>query len=391
MDGGPEWAVNDRLWARDRCYAWYESTVVAEDGDGDQRMLKIHFNGWNDRHNEQIRAKSRRLRAEPPESDESEADDSEESDVEDDREGHVKGSQFAVEKLLAKKLIDGDIWYKIRWQGYSSKRDEWQNHSCIHDDLIDEFEARRAAEQPASRSTRARQPPAPKVAFSLSAENPLLEQRAQMRALARPWLVKLFRRAAKILAKTKQPRARRALLSGQVCPAWLFVAIYDTLTQDAANCAGTPADHLTAVKPLKGQGGGELVQDTFSIKSHDLIKQLLAPYRIGAGAGSMVYLDNKTSVGMLAPIKFILTTRRSSPDPELTVTANFGTLVNAAGARYEPTFRFGNVSATDATRKVWEIALSADLLAHAGSGARVPKRLVKWVRARMQAYAAAAP
>eukprot|EP00966_Prymnesium_polylepis_P189178 4382857-Prymnesium_polylepis.1 len=66
MDGGPEWAVNDRLWARDRCYAWYESTVVAEDGDGDQRMLKIHFNGWNDRHNEQIRAKSRRLRAEPP-------------------------------------------------------------------------------------------------------------------------------------------------------------------------------------------------------------------------------------------------------------------------------------------------------------------------------------
>ena len=161
--------------------------------------------------------------------------------------------------------------------------------------------------------------------------------------------------------------------------------------EDAANCAGTPADHLTVVKPLKGQGGGDLVQDTFSVKTHELIKRLLAPYRIGAGAGSMVYLDNKTSVGMLAPMKFVLTTRRSSPDPELTVTANFGTLVNAAGAGYEPTFRFGNVSATDATRIAWEIALSADLIAYAGSGARVPKSLVKWVRDRMQAYAVAAP
>eukprot|EP00966_Prymnesium_polylepis_P310725 7179098-Prymnesium_polylepis.1 len=77
MDGGPEWAVRDRLWARDRCYAWYESTVVGESGEGDQRMLQIYFNSWNARHDELIRANSLRLRAEPPASDESEADDSE--------------------------------------------------------------------------------------------------------------------------------------------------------------------------------------------------------------------------------------------------------------------------------------------------------------------------
>ena len=40
-DGVANFAVGNRLWARDRCYAWYESEVVEEDGDGDARMLRI--------------------------------------------------------------------------------------------------------------------------------------------------------------------------------------------------------------------------------------------------------------------------------------------------------------------------------------------------------------
>ena len=378
------WAVNDRLWARDRCYTWWEAVVVDEDGMDGARKLRIHFKGWNAREDEYIKATSQRLRAEPPVTDESEPSESEESELEGagDLDGHVRGRQYKVDKLIAKKVVRGETYYKTRFEGYTSKYDEWLHNAHISDDLIDAFEASRARARPARQ---------PKVAFSLSAGNEHLEHRTFTQSLARPWLNKLFRRSAKLLSKTKQPCPRRKLLAGQVCPPWLFVAIRDVLCEEATHCGGVVEEHLTAIKPLKGQSGkGDLVQDTFTVKTSDLIKSLLKPFRIGEGAGSMVYLKNKTSVGLLPPMKFVLTTRRSTPDAaELAVTAYMGTLVNAAGAHYEPYFKFGNCVASQATRVAWEISLSADLLAYVASGARVPPRLARWVHDRMNEYAAA--
>ena len=41
-------------------------------------------------------------------------------------------------------------------------------------------------------------------------------------------------RAGKLLGKAKRPRAKRVLLTGQVCPPQMFVALHDLLLEDAA-------------------------------------------------------------------------------------------------------------------------------------------------------------
>ena len=389
VDGHSPWAVGDRLWARDRCFKWYWSSVVEADGEGADQHLRIHFGGWSARYDERIRADSRRLRAKPPEEDENEASDTDDSGDEEEHDGHVGGSQWTVDKLVAKRLDeDGEPWYKVRWQGCSKKDDQWRHHRHIADDLIDEFEEARASRAPAA---RARREATPAVPFCLLAENTPSEMLLPLlRPLAKTWLDKVSRRSAKLLAKMKRPYPRRKLLSGQVCPPQMFVAVHALLLEEASTLAGSISEHVTDIKPLKGQRTGDLVQDTFTIKTHAMITRLLERFRVGPGAGAIVYLKSNTAVGLLAPLKFTFTTRRSSPDPELSVTGNFGTLVKAAGPRYEPTFRFGNVAITPATRQIWEIALSADVLTHASSGAKpkVQPHLEQWLRNRMQQYAA---
>ena len=79
-DGHSPWAVSDRLWARDRCYKWLWARVVSEDGEGAERELRIHFEGWESRYDETIPADSRRLRKEPPDEDESDSSVTDDSD-----------------------------------------------------------------------------------------------------------------------------------------------------------------------------------------------------------------------------------------------------------------------------------------------------------------------
>lgn len=49
-------------------------------------------------------------------------------------------SSFKVERIIDDRAIKGRIQYKIRWQGYLSEDDTWENESTLDcTELIEEY------------------------------------------------------------------------------------------------------------------------------------------------------------------------------------------------------------------------------------------------------------
>ena len=133
--------IGDRLWARDRVGDWYESRIDAEDGEGDERLVSVHFLDWPAKFDEWLLATSTRFRLDAPDFD-IEDDDEEESEFIFDwgsAEGRVEGNVFEVERLLGKRRRGGELQYLVRWRGWSEQHDSWEPESHIGLAAIDEY------------------------------------------------------------------------------------------------------------------------------------------------------------------------------------------------------------------------------------------------------------
>jgi hypothetical protein len=68
IDDDGEWCVGSRLEALDQAvstaHVWRKASVLATDGKGESRMVKVHFTGWNTRYDEWLTISGGRLRQE---------------------------------------------------------------------------------------------------------------------------------------------------------------------------------------------------------------------------------------------------------------------------------------------------------------------------------------
>eukprot|EP00966_Prymnesium_polylepis_P221076 5113706-Prymnesium_polylepis.1 len=190
--------------------------------------------------------------------------------------------------------------------------------------------------------------------------------RAMLATLLTPWLDALGKRLAKQLTRTKEERAA-TMYQLNVCPPWLFVALRTALYEGAAQLTGSPENHVSEIKSVKGGRGGKYIEDVFKIRSPDMLRWLVGDYNGESGSGYLYFRENKTSVALLPPLTFRFRTQRvDSPPNELTVDGYFGVLVNKIG-KFAPHFRFTpKLAVSSATRSAWEVMVLSELLDWAG-------------------------
>lgn len=54
----------------------------------------------------------------------------------------LEDNQWEVEHITSKCRIGREVWYMIKWKGFSSSENAWQRKGDIHPELVANFEAK---------------------------------------------------------------------------------------------------------------------------------------------------------------------------------------------------------------------------------------------------------
>lgn len=49
-------------------------------------------------------------------------------------------NDYVVEDVVKKKVVNGEIFYRIKWEGYPSWQNTWEPASNLPQDVIDYYE-----------------------------------------------------------------------------------------------------------------------------------------------------------------------------------------------------------------------------------------------------------
>jgi len=221
-------SVGTLVWARDACGDYYKATIKAERGVDDACEVRIHFHGWNATWDEWVPADSDGLKPWPGTGHKPKSAKVELEWVSEVGLLEADDQQYEVDNLLRKRrrAEDGADEYLVKWKGWASSYNTWQNAEDIDEDLIKQF-------IPPPKKVSRREPLGPYV---LTVDDPIAPAVSSL--LVNPWLATVGRKAAGLLARQKVAWAHKMLEHMDTCPAWAFKALHARLEQMGAALPG---------------------------------------------------------------------------------------------------------------------------------------------------------
>jgi hypothetical protein len=282
------WRVGQWVQANDNLSGWYDAKVIDERGEGTEREVLVHYNGWKKRFDQWILATSQRILGEHEELPEDDEHDWGGQSMRLDRD------VFAVKAILGKKHDrEGNVFYMVEWEGVDKEGNAWprskiypldaEGNENLSADLIDEYE----------------NPPAiPPTPYTLA--QPELVSPSIADTLVGEWVEQVGRSAMDLLARQREEWAARKIYSIKPCPPWLFIALHRAFEQQG---------DVSGIRAVRGHRGGKFVEDQFDVVATDLVERMVGAHNT-QGHGALVLRENGTAVMLVPPLEFKFKTVR---------------------------------------------------------------------------------
>ena len=257
-----EVAVGDLVQARDPSGIWYNAKIIQKSGRGSSASATVHYIGFGKSEDEKFTASKEGLRVRLPAAAlRAERQAKIDEDVVEYFGGRTDGRHddgtWEIERILMCRMHRGKKQWLVRWQGWTSEHDSWEDKN-LSDEIIEEYEE----DQAAVAETKLHPPRKPFAVELAEAED---EAICELRiADAAELLVDIAKEVMDKMKHQLVPEAEKKLYVVKPVSAPIFYAIRATLARWAEEAQPTrPVE--TVVEMIKTHRGGKRPVNTFGV------------------------------------------------------------------------------------------------------------------------------